>query len=290
MMREYLGPVALTTSMLIFIVSTQNPRIDNLRITEKSALHITLEYTYPTDNRNYLIAVFNSGGSFGFRRYGENWRVFGEYIVKKSKDYGFEGEVVLPSTYPNSPYVIVKNKTTWKSSRPRYKYYEYDLEFFTIYSNIQLNLETFKIFDEHLKLLARKHGKKINKFSIIYLNIDIPSVIIGDRMILGKPSIVQLLHEFAHVFSLYNNTEIIEKLGYLFKEAGKFAENANMDTHIGHPHSNISELLASIITIYVMGKLPNMNEEERKALDYISSFYMLDELRMRLYEITGERQ
>lgn len=287
MMRD-IGAAALATTMIaLFIVSSRPPRIDSLKIINESAFHIEIKYKYP-EGRDRLIAIFNSGGSFGFERYKDGWWPFGEYLQKRSDKYGLEGEVVLVSQYPNSPYVIIKNNRSWISRKPRHRYYEYELNSFRIFSNTNLDLSMFKIFDEHLDLLAKKHGKSINKFVVIYLNVDVPSVIIGDRVILGKPSPIELVHEFAHIFSLYKNVQTIKYLGELNNNAEKFAENRNLNTYVGHPASNISELLASIITLYTVQALPDLNEKEQEAIKYIANFYMLDELKERLHGIIGK--
>lgn len=293
MMNKEFGIAAAFVALTSFaIVSSKTPIIDELKVKDRDALAITVEYNYPSFKKRGELLMIAGMGRFGFIKELEGWRSTGQgYLVKDIGFLGITGTVIIPLDYPNAPYYSIKNSFYRRSSIGRYKYYSYTYDNFTIYSNTnKINQNLFKILDNHLNLLQNKTKINLEKFTIYYLNKDIYGMIFYDKIILGGVSDLETIHEFAHIISLFNNADIIKYLSNLYKNAEKFSEKNNLNTKIGHPHRNISELAASIITLYLYNKLPDLTPEEYQAINYISSFYELEKLKGELNGIISYRE
>ncbi|MCS7122543.1 MAG: hypothetical protein NZ908_01135 [Candidatus Micrarchaeota archaeon] len=294
-MKDYSLLAAGSVVAAVLTVSLATiPKIDEIRVKRETPLGITVEYKYPSDtNRSKMLGVMTSGASMIFRKEEEGWALYVQNpLIIETDRFGFSGKVFLPNLSPNTPYFIVKNNYR-KSKSLKGKVYTQEYGSFTVFSEKQLNIkerELLRVLDEHLELLSKIHSRKIF-FRLHLIESPIPSTILNPYlMVVGnRDRIMELVHEFAHVYSTIHNREVLEAAVRLFRDPERFAEYRHFRTEIGHPSSNLSETIASMITIYVLGKDIEMDRDDREAFQIIVDFYRLDELRKKIHGIISTR-
>lgn len=287
---------ALTVASLVTIMAATNPDIPELKVRRESSLGIVVEYNYPSDrNKSRMLGIMTSGGSIIFKRDEEGWDVYSqnEIIFERYDMFGFSGKAFLSNVSPNTPYVILKNNFRKFKSLKGEVHVE-DYRFFTVFSERELKSkekELLKVLDEHLRLLGETYSK-IMVFRLHLIELPIPSAILNPHLVVvgNKDREIELIHEFAHIYSRIHDHRTLEAAIRLYRDPERFAEHKHFDTEVGHPSSNLSEMIASIITTYALGKDLELTGKDREALQMIVDFYKLDSLREKLNGIVSKRE
>ncbi|MEM0356302.1 MAG: hypothetical protein QW465_00910 [Candidatus Anstonellales archaeon] len=281
----------------LIVVINSSYRIPEIKVIDERATGLVIEYTYPRrDNRNYLLGLITSGSSILFKKEKGDWNSYSNNVIimESRAPFNLSGKSFLPFSAPNSHYMIVKNNIR-RTFRVRERYHEYQYSNFRLIAESERSEDVHRLLtalDKHITKLASDTRFKLLPFDVILVDLPIPSVILNDnRMVVGnKDRFMELLHEFSHVISMFNNHNVLEASLYLYRNPHRFAESKYFDTKVGHPHTNISEMIASIITLYIAGKDPELSGKDREMFQIIISHYRLDELRGEISGIIGKRE